>query len=98
MILFLVRAFVGSMAANSGVIHAYIADVTSASARAGAMAKVGAAHGLGFIVGPAIGGLFAGSDPANPNLALPFLIAAALSGTAFFIACFQVKELSLIHI
>ena len=45
MILFLVRAFVGSMAANSGVIHAYMADVTSTSARAGAMAKVGAAHG-----------------------------------------------------
>ena len=91
-ILFLVRAFVGAMAANSGVIHAYIADVTSTSARAGAMAKVGAAHGLGFIVGPAIGGLFAGSDPVNPNLALPFLIAAGLSGTAFCIACFQVRE------
>ena len=92
MILFLVRAFVGSMAANSGVIHAYIADITSTSARAGAMAKVGAAHGLGFIIGPAIGGLFAGSDPVNPNLALPFLIAAGLSGTAFCIACFQVRE------
>ena len=91
-ILFLVRAFVGAMAANSGVIHAYIADVTNASERAGAMAKVGAAHGLGFIVGPAIGGLFAGSDSVNPNLALPFLIAAALSGTAFCIACVQVKE------
>jgi DHA1 family tetracycline resistance protein-like MFS transporter len=92
LMLFLARAFIGSMAANSGVIHAYIADVTSNAMRAGAMAKVGAAHGLGFIVGPAIGGLFAGSDPTNPNLALPFIIAAALSGAAFCIACIQVRE------
>lgn len=92
LMLFLARAFIGSMAANSGVIHAYIADVTSNAARAGAMAKVGAAHGLGFIIGPAIGGLFAGSDPTNPNLALPFIIAAALSGAAFCIACIQVRE------
>ena len=68
-ILFLARAFTGAMAANAGVIQAYIADVTNTEARAGAMAKVGAAHGLGFIVGPAIGGMLAGTDPVNPNLA-----------------------------
>ena len=91
-ILFLARAFTGAMAANSGVIQAYIADVTNTAARAGAMAKVGAAHGLGFIVGPAIGGILAGKNPVDPNLALPFVIAAALSGIALFIAIFQVRE------
>tara|TARA_Y100001936_G_scaffold253516_1_gene318688 strand:- start:53204 stop:54388 length:1185 start_codon:yes stop_codon:yes gene_type:complete len=92
LMLFLARGFIGSMAANSGVIQAFIADITTTEARAGAMAKVGAANGLGFIVGPAIGGLFAGSDPVNPNLALPFIIAASLSGFAFCIACIQVRE------
>ena len=92
LMLFLARAFTGAMAANAGVIQAFIADVTDTSARAGAMAKVGAAHGLGFIVGPAIGGMLAGSDPVDPNLVLPFVIAASLSATALVIAFFQVHE------
>ena len=92
LMLFLARAFTGAMAANAGVIQAFIADVTDTSARAGAMAKVGAAHGLGFIVGPAIGGMLAGSDPVDPNLVLPFVIAASLSATALIIAFFQVYE------
>tara|TARA_Y100001934_G_scaffold37133_1_gene42924 strand:- start:18037 stop:19203 length:1167 start_codon:yes stop_codon:yes gene_type:complete len=92
LMLFLARAFTGAMAANAGVIQAFIADVTNTSVRAGAMAKVGAAHGLGFIVGPAIGGMLAGSDPVDPNLVLPFVIAASLSATALVIAYFQVHE------
>lgn len=90
--LFLARAFTGAMASNNGVIGAYITDITSVEERAKGMGRVGAAHGLGFIVGPAIGGIFAGSDPANPDLQLPFLIAAGLSATAFLIATIQVRE------
>ncbi len=90
--LFLARAFTGLMAANAGVVQAFIADITTNFDRAGAMAKVGAAHGLGFIFGPVIGGIFAGPDPLNPNLHLPFLIAAVLSVLAFGIAIFKVKE------
>ncbi|MEC8622066.1 MAG: MFS transporter, partial [Pseudomonadota bacterium] len=77
---------------NGGVVHAYVADITNSSERAGGMGKLGAAHGLGFIVGPAIGGIFAGSDPLNPNLTGPFLIAVGLSACALVIAVFQVKE------
>lgn len=90
--LFLARAFTGAMASNNGVVSAYITDITSVEDRARGMGRVGAAHGLGFIVGPAIGGLFAGADPVNPDLQLPFLIAAALSATAFVIAVVQVRE------
>lgn len=90
--LFLARAFTGAMASNMGVVSAYITDITSVEDRARGMGRVGAAHGLGFIVGPAIGGLFAGSDPVNPDLQLPFLIAAFLSATAFIIAAIQVRE------
>lgn len=92
LVLFLARAFTGAMAANGGVINAYVSDVTSVTERAGGMGKVGAAHGLGFIVGPAIGGVFAGADPVNPDLLTPFLIAAGLSAIAFSIAVFQVRE------
>jgi DHA1 family tetracycline resistance protein-like MFS transporter len=90
--LFLARAFTGAMASNNGVIGAYITDITSVAERAKGMGRVGAAHGLGFIVGPAIGGLFAGSDPVNPDLQLPFLIAACLSAIALLIAIIQVRE------
>ena len=92
LLLFFARAFTGAMAANGGVVHAYVADITNSSERAGGMGKLGAAHGLGFIVGPAIGGIFAGSDPLNPNLTGPFLIAVGLSACALVIAVFQVKE------
>lgn len=92
MLLFVARSFTGAMAANGGVIHAYVADVTSTSERAGGMGKVGAAHGLGFIVGPAIGGIFAGTDNANPDILTPFLIAGILSAVALCIAVGQVRE------
>ncbi|MEX2455126.1 MAG: MFS transporter [Rhodospirillaceae bacterium] len=90
--LFLARAFTGTMASTMGVIGAYVTDITPVADRARGMARIGAAHGMGFIVGPAIGGLFAGSDPANPDLQLPFVIAALLSAAAFTIALWQVRE------
>lgn len=90
--LFLARAFTGAMAASMGVVSAYITDITSVADRARGMGRVGAAHGLGFIVGPAIGGIFAGYDPVDPNLQLPFIIAAGLSATAFTLALFSVRE------
>jgi len=90
--LFLARAFTGAMASTMGVISAYVTDITTVADRARGMGRIGAAHGLGFIVGPAIGGLFAGSDPVDPDLRLPFVIAAALSATAFAIAVWQVRE------
>ena len=92
MLLFLARAFTGAMAANMGVVSAYITDITTIDDRARGMGRIGAAHGLGFIVGPAIGGLFAGYDAANLNLQLPFIIAAVLSGSAFALALFSVRE------
>jgi len=90
--LFLARAATGAMAANMAVVQAYVSDVTGAADRARGMGRIGAAHGLGFVLGPAIGGLFAGGDAAAPNLALPFLIAAGLSAVAFAIAVFGVRE------
>ena len=55
-VLFLSRILAGFMGGNISVAQAYIADVTDAKDRAKGLGLVGAAFGLGFITGPAIGG------------------------------------------
>lgn len=72
--LFLGRVISGVTAASISTAFAYIADVTPAEKRAAVFGKVGAAFGLGFIIGPAMGGLLGGVDPR-----LPFWVAAGLS-------------------
>src|ERR1051326_8704622 len=52
--------------------------------RARGMGMIGAAFGIGFILGPALGGLVAGHDRAAADLVTPGLIAAGLSAAAFF--------------
>ena len=61
--LFVARAVAGAMGGNIATAQAYIADVTTEERRANALGLIGAAFGLGFIFGPALGGLFA-SDAA----------------------------------
>jgi MFS transporter, DHA1 family, tetracycline resistance protein len=55
-LLLLSRLFAGIGSANLSVAQAYIADVTSPQQRAKAMGMIGAAFGLGFIIGPTVGG------------------------------------------
>lgn len=92
LMIFLARAFSGAMGSNVAVVQAYVADITAPERRARGLGRIGAAHGLGFIAGPAVGGLFAGGDPAHPAFAVPFVIAAALSGLAFVMALVTVRE------
>ncbi len=77
--LFAARAMGGIFGANVAVGQAYIADVTTEENRAKGLGLFGAAFGLGFVLGPAIGGILAGPDPANPDFRTPFLAAAAMS-------------------
>lgn len=58
--LFAARVFAGIATANLGTASAYIADVTPPKDRAKGMGLIGAAFGLGFILGPGIGGVLAG--------------------------------------
>src|SRR5580700_89560 len=80
--LFAARAFAGACAGNIAAAQAYIADVTPPERRARGMGMIGAAFGLGFIIGPALGGALAGNDLATADLRTPGLIAAALSAIA----------------
>ena len=72
--LFVGRVISGITAATYSTAAAYIADVTPAEKRAQSFGYVGAAWGLGFIAGPAFGGLLGAYDPR-----LPFWAAAGLT-------------------
>jgi DHA1 family tetracycline resistance protein-like MFS transporter len=73
------RALAGACAGNIAAAQAYIADVTKPEERAKGMGLIGAAFGLGFIIGPALGGFLAGHDPATADVVTPAWVAAALS-------------------
>jgi DHA1 family tetracycline resistance protein-like MFS transporter len=90
--LFAARTLAGAMAGNIATAFAYVADITTPQTRAKGMGIIGASFGLGFIFGPALGGLLAGDDPNMANYALPALAAAALSATAFVLAVFRLPE------
>jgi MFS transporter, DHA1 family, tetracycline resistance protein len=72
--LFVGRVISGITAASVSTGMAYIADVTPPERRAAAFGRVGIAFGLGFVLGPALGGLLGSVDPR-----LPFWVAAGLS-------------------
>lgn len=90
--LFAVRAFAGMMAGNIAAAQAYIADVTPPEGRAKGMGLIGAAFGLGFIFGPALGGVLAGGDPTRPLVLVPALTAAGLSTLALGFALVALPE------
>jgi MFS family permease len=77
--LFAARALAGACAGNIAAAQAYIADITKPEERAHGMGMIGAAFGLGFIFGPALGGFLAGNNPVTANLQTPAWVAAGLS-------------------
>lgn len=88
--LVLSRVVGGISAGNLAAAFAYITDITTPENRAKGMGMVGGALSLGFILGPAVGGLLAGGDPENANLSLVAFVAGgtsflALLGTIFFL-------------
>ncbi len=90
--LFLSRALAGIMAGSISGAFAYMADITDDTNRSRGMGMIGAAFGLGFIAGPAIGGLLAGGDPATTDYRLPAFAAVVASGIAFALCIALLKE------
>jgi DHA1 family tetracycline resistance protein-like MFS transporter len=84
---FAARILAGFGNANLGTAQAIISDVTTPENRAKGMGLIGAAFGLGFLLGPAIGGFAGQYSPQAPAL-----VAAALAGINFFMAYFMLKE------
>lgn len=85
--LFVGRLISGITSASYSTAGAYIADVTPKEQRAAKFGMLGAAFGLGFVVGPAIGGLLGGI-----SLRMPFYAAAGLSLTNALYGFFVLPE------
>jgi MFS family permease len=77
--LFVARALAGLMAGNLAAAMAYASDISSSADRARSLGLVGAAIGIGFMLGPAVGGALAGEHLEAADFARPALLAAALS-------------------
>ncbi|QNQ07597.1 MFS transporter [Sphingomonas alpina] len=82
--LFLGRAIAGIAGAVYGPASSVLADVTPPEKRAGVFGFIGAAFGVGFIIGPAIGGLLADFGPRAPFVAAAVL--ALLNALAMIVA------------
>jgi MFS transporter, DHA1 family, tetracycline resistance protein len=85
--LFVGRLISGISTSNISTAFAYVTDVTPPERRAKQFGLISAAFGLGFIVGPAVGGLL-----GNVHLRLPFWIAAGLSLTNAIYGFFILPE------
>ena len=85
--LFLGRLIAGATAANAASATAYIADVTPPRERAGQFGLVGAMFGIGFVLGPALGGWL-----GTYHLRLPFVAAAILAGCNVLYGLFVLPE------
>jgi DHA1 family tetracycline resistance protein-like MFS transporter len=86
-LLFLGRAVSGVCAASFSTANAYIADITPKEKRAAAFGTLGAAFGIGFIIGPALGGFL-----GHLHIRLPFWVAAGLSLINFCYGWFVLPE------
>ncbi len=86
-LLFVGRFISGFTGASYTVATAYIADISDDSNRSKNFGLIGAGFGVGFILGPALGGLV-----ASHGLAVPFLVAAGLNLLNFLFGFFLVPE------
>lgn len=77
-----IRLFTGLGAGNISTVQGYVADVTPPDKRAGRMGLIGAAFGLGFIVGPGLGGVLVHEELGRLGYQLPIFVAAALAALA----------------
>ncbi|MDL2339662.1 MAG: MFS transporter [Pseudomonadota bacterium] len=77
----------GGMQANAAVANAYVADITAPAERAKRFGMLGAMFGIGFILGPAMGGVLGAI-----NLHLPFFVAGGLALVNLLYGCFVLPE------
>jgi DHA1 family tetracycline resistance protein-like MFS transporter len=85
--LFLGRVIAGICGSSYVIANAFIADVTAPQDRARAFGLMGAAFGVGFVIGPAIGGLLGEFGPR-----VPFWVAAGIAGLNFVYGVFVLPE------
>lgn len=92
LLLLAARAFSGIATANIAVAQAYVADVTAPEHRARGMGIIGIAFGLGFILGPALGGQLSQYPVLGREGFLPAFVAAGLAAVNFLLALRTLPE------
>ena len=92
-VLFAARALSGIAAGKIAVAQAIVADITPPERRARGMGLIGAAFGIGMVLGPALGGLLAGGgDGGAPRFDIAAWAAAGASALALVLAFVTVRE------
>ncbi len=86
------RFLTGLMAGNFAAATAYVADITPPDKRAQGMGTVGGAVSLGFMAGPALGGLLSGDTAASASLFWPSLVAVIASLLTMLAIALFLKE------
>ena len=86
------RFLTGLMAGNFAAATAYVTDITPPEKRAQGMGMVGGAVSLGFMAGPALGGLLSGATKETATLMWPAIAAAVISLLTMFAILIFLKE------
>jgi MFS family permease len=86
------RMLAGLMAGNIAAAFAYAADVSAPEKRAATLGLIGAAIGIGFTLGPPLGGLLAGADLHSANFTVPALVSAGTSVLAILLVRLVLPE------
>lgn len=89
LLLFIARAVDGITGGNISVANAYLSDISSDETRNSNFGKMGAAAGLGFIIGPAIAGLLGNTSFGE---ILPVILAMVISFIAIAVIYFMLPE------
>ncbi|MFO1426145.1 MAG: MFS transporter [Steroidobacteraceae bacterium] len=86
------RVLGGFMAGNISAALAYASDISKPADRAKSLGMIGAAIGIGFMLGPAVGGFLAGNDVHSANFIRPAVVSAGLSVVAMLLVAFVLPE------
>ena len=88
----LARFMGGIVSGNISTAMAYVSDSTNEEKRAKWLGYIGASVSIGFMTGPAIGGLLGGQDASSANLFYPGIVAASIAFMTGILAIFFLKE------
>lgn len=91
-IAFFIRLIGGFFSGNGSVVQGYIADVTRPEERTRYMSYLGASFNLGFIIGPAVGGLLAHPNAGTIGFRIPLLAASSMSALCLIGLLLFVRE------
>ena len=92
-ILFISRAFQGIAASNISIIYSALADISTPQSKAKNFGLVGMAFGLGFIIGPVLGGVLSDDSLVSWfSFSTPFLLAAGLALVNIFLVKYEFQE------